>query len=103
MRLAAAAVLALLMLGQQPPDYPGTPSNPWPEHQEPTPGWTCSPTGKGAHECHCHRMIVDNGDDSGEDCGSGPIVEDSGCKVYCHASHCTCPVACVNADGAPRG
>lgn len=47
-----------------------------PDHKEPAPGWFCSPTGAGAHECHCKRM-----GDPHDSCES--VTEEPVCKVYC--------------------
>jgi len=64
------------------------PSNPFPNHEEPPAGWFCSPGARdAAHKCNCHRV------DDDPTCEGTPH-EDSICKVYCHADHCHCPVAC---------
>jgi hypothetical protein len=57
------------------------------ERPEPAPGWYCSPKGERDHHCTCLRMDRDT------QCEGIP-QEDPLCRVYCHKSHCQCPVKC---------
>lgn len=91
MKWVIAALLGVTLLAQGP-DFPGTPDNPWPEHQEPSPGWFCehdSPIP--AHNCTCQRMAY-RGDGEGESCGEPH--ESPQCKVWCHQDHCHCEYIC---------
>lgn len=81
------ALLIVLALGlQQPEQYPGQAS-----HAEPPEGWLCAPQTPdfqtpADHVCACQRVCVDDAS------GDNRTMEDPHCAVFCHASHCRCPV-----------
>lgn len=87
--LVIVAIAAIVNGGQQREAYPGQS-----EHREPPKGWFCSshPNAPLDHQCACEKTCTKNDD------GTVTIKEDSmpgRCKVYCHPSHCTCPIKCV--------
>lgn len=66
-----------------------------PGHQTPPEGWTCSPNAiEASHRCACHRTEICEPSDDGEGgtVPAGGTREDPICTVYCHLSHCQCPV-----------
>ena len=92
--LAAAVICSITIFTQQSGDaYPGQ-SN----HAEPPVGWNCerpNSQGFGAdHPCSCSRMAMTSPDGScAKDLDGTPhIMEDPKCLVFCHQTHCKCPV-----------
>lgn len=66
-----------------------------PGHQTPPPGWMCSPDAlEASHRCACHRQRICEPQDDGEGgtIPPGGMREDPTCTVFCHMSHCACPV-----------
>lgn len=78
------------------------------EHKEPPAGWTCSRDGGGNfdHICNCRGMSEQKDpmcktpekpadpnppDEGGDNVTQG---EDPSCTVFCHRSHCACPIRC---------
>lgn len=67
------------------------PARPFPNHEEPPPGWSCmrqdvNGSVEEAHACGCQRMCSKDAD------GNETVIEDPTCKVFCHKDHCTCEV-----------
>ena len=66
-----------------------------PGHKAPPEGWTCSPNAlEVSHRCSCHRTRICEPTDDGEGgvVPPGGMREDPTCTVFCHMSHCQCPV-----------
>jgi hypothetical protein len=84
------AMLLLWLLG--PIVLAQKPSPPFPNHEQPPPGWFCSPTAaQPDHKCSCKRMDAD-------DLCEGEPQEDTKCLVWCHKQHCRCPIACKHKE-----
>ena len=81
------AVLALLLA--QGPD----PTRPFPGHEAPPAGWFCEhEAADPAHACTCHRTRICEAESD-----DIRVQEDFACKVWCHQTHCHCPIECVAA------
>lgn len=79
-----------------------SPSNPFPNHEQPPKGWFCYTAGtqsnveNDAHSCSCRGM--------GHDPICPPLPSEpnvihnpyEGCKVICHEDHCLCSNPCKN-------
>lgn len=88
MRLLLVTLALALTSFQEPEPYPGQR-----EHAVPPDGWMCEHqnytlTVPVDHACNCERSC------DGE---TGQVIEESQCLVYCHASHCSCPVSNMQA------
>lgn len=82
---------------QDPPWVPGPGNSGQPGHKEPPEGWNCNRAEHNidpSHNCDCQRHCPSPPDEQDQG-GSNPemtVVEDPVCTVYCHPSHCRCPL-----------
>lgn len=86
-----------------------------PGHQQPPPGWHCSPQGwvkdgkpSGERPCTCKRKCQHspNHDDEGRPDGTSSvtIVEDIQCWAYCFKEQCSCMIHdCEDCDEKGKG
>ena len=89
MKLLSYSLIALIMVLQEPAEYP--------------PGSFCSPQGilseskviDPDHPCSCQRV------DTSEDCEGVP-QHDQVCKQWCHEQHCSCPPVCHSVKQEPE-
>ena len=86
MKLIGLVLFGIAVMAQQP-----DPSQPFPNHEEPPPGWFCTADARQAdHKCACRNMPKEPNDPV---CHS-ETQEDATCKVFCHADHCRCQMKC---------
>lgn len=93
--LSLALVVGVAAQDQTPEAYPGQR-----EHMPPPDGWMCSPQRPDFsvpedHVCTCQRMAqrdLTTGECLHDADGKELITESPTCAVWCHQSHCGCPI-----------